>query len=96
MDGVDVLRTLKQTPSTTDIPVLIISSPSEKNGKKLIQEGAAGCEKGSMIPERLENAVTRNPKGVIIDCQIELHEACRLIGISERGLRMLAETGGIE
>jgi PleD family two-component response regulator len=42
MDGVDVLRTLKQTQSTTDIPVLIISSLSEKNGEKLIQEGAAG------------------------------------------------------
>jgi len=59
MDGVDVPRTLKQTPSTTDIPVLIISSPSEKNGKKLIQEGAARYfEKGSMTPERLENAIT--------------------------------------
>ena len=36
MDGVDVLRTLKQTQSTTDIPVLIIGSLSEKNGEKLI------------------------------------------------------------
>ena len=59
MDGVEVLRTLKQTPSTTDIPVLIISSLSEKNGEKLIQEGAAGYfEKGSMTPEKLENAIS--------------------------------------
>jgi CheY-like chemotaxis protein len=59
MDGVDVLRTLKQTQSTTDIPVLIISSVSEKNGEKLIQEGAAGYfEKGSMTPEKLENAIS--------------------------------------
>ena len=59
MDGVDVLRTLKQTQSTTDIPVLIISSRSEKNGEKLIQEGAAGYfEKGSMTPEKLENAIS--------------------------------------
>ena len=59
MDGVDVLRTLKQTQSTTDIPVLIISSLSKKNGEKLIQEGAAGYfEKGSMTPEKLENAIS--------------------------------------
>jgi len=59
MDGVDVLRTLKQTQSTTDIPVLIISGRSEKNGEKLMQEGAAGYfEKGSMTSEKRENAIS--------------------------------------
>jgi CheY-like chemotaxis protein len=59
MDGVEALRTLKQTLSTSDIPVLVISSLSEKNGVKLIQEGAAGYfEKGSMTPETLENAIS--------------------------------------
>ena len=59
MDGVEALRTLKQTPSTTNIPVLVISTLSETNGKKLIQEGAAGYfEKGSMTPEKLENAIS--------------------------------------
>jgi len=42
--------------------VLIICSLSEKNGEKLIQEGAAGYvenfEKGSMTPEKLENAIS--------------------------------------
>jgi UDP-N-acetylglucosamine:LPS N-acetylglucosamine transferase len=39
--------------------VLAISSLSEKNGQKLVQEGAAGYfEKGSMTPEKLENAVS--------------------------------------
>jgi hypothetical protein len=52
-------KTLKQTASTTDTPVLIISSLSENNGKKLIQEGAVGYfEKGSMTPEKLENAIS--------------------------------------
>ena len=59
MDDVEVLRKLKQTPSTSDIPVLAISSLSEQNSQKLIQEGAAGYfEKGTMTPEKLENAVS--------------------------------------
>jgi len=59
MDGLEVLRTLKRTPATTDIPVLVTSSLSEKNSKKLIGEGAAGYfEKGSMTQEKLENAIS--------------------------------------
>lgn len=59
MDGLEVLRTLKRTPSTTNIPVLVTSSLSEKNSNKLIEEGAAGYfEKGSMTQEKLENAIS--------------------------------------
>jgi len=59
MGGIEALRKLKQTSSTAGIPVLIITSLSEKNRKTLINEGAAGYfEKASMTPETLENAVS--------------------------------------
>jgi twitching motility two-component system response regulator PilH len=58
MDGREVLRTLKRTPSTVNIPVLITSSLSAKNADKLIEEGAVGYfEKGDMTEGKLENAV---------------------------------------
>jgi CheY-like chemotaxis protein len=59
MDGLQVLRTLKRTRSTANIPVLVTSSLSEKNADKLIEEGAVGYfEKGSMTQEKLENAIS--------------------------------------
>jgi twitching motility two-component system response regulator PilH len=59
MDGLAVLRTLKRTPSTTNIPVLITSSLSKNNADKLILEGAAGYfEKGDMTEGKLEHVVS--------------------------------------
>jgi CheY-like chemotaxis protein len=59
MDGLEVLRRLKRTPSTTNIPVLVTSSLAETNANKLIEEGAVGYfEKGSMTQEKLENAIS--------------------------------------
>jgi PleD family two-component response regulator len=66
MDGAEALRDLKQTPSTSNIPVLIISSLSEKNAEGLIRQGAAGfLDKGSMTPARLENAISGILKKII-------------------------------
>jgi CheY-like chemotaxis protein len=59
MDGPEAPRALKQTPSTKDIPVLVISSLSKEYRKKLMLDGAAGYfEKCSMTPVKLGDAVS--------------------------------------
>src|SRR5689334_2725637 len=59
MTGIEVLRTLKQSADLHDIPVLVVSSLSEANGKKLIREGAVGfCQKTRITAEVLQAAVT--------------------------------------
>lgn len=41
MSGVEVLRTLKQSVQTAAIPVIVLSGLSERNGAKLLKEGAS-------------------------------------------------------
>ncbi len=41
MSGPDVLKALKANPATMDIPVIVLTSLSQKNEEKLLSEGAA-------------------------------------------------------
>ncbi len=41
ISGPDVLKALKGNPATTDIPVIVLTSLSQKNEEKLLHEGAA-------------------------------------------------------
>jgi CheY-like chemotaxis protein len=41
ISGPDVLRALKANPATMDIPVIVLTSLSQKNEEKLLSEGAA-------------------------------------------------------
>src|SRR5450755_2488268 len=41
LSGPDVLKALKQNPATRDIPVIVLTSLSQKNEEKLLHEGAA-------------------------------------------------------
>ena len=41
ISGPDVLKALKANPATMHIPVIVLTSLSQKNEEKLIQEGAA-------------------------------------------------------
>jgi len=69
MSGVDVLRYLKDEPATSDIPVVVLSSLSEKNRQKLIEEGAEDyLEKGELMPEEGVNLLPQMLENVI--CRI--------------------------
>ena len=60
LSGPEVLRSLKKNDLTAHIPVVVLSSLSQNNGPKLVQEGAdAFIEKGSLLanPGRLLEAV---------------------------------------
>jgi two-component system, OmpR family, phosphate regulon response regulator PhoB len=60
LSGPEVLRSLKKNDLTTHIPVVVLSSLSQNNGPKLVQEGAgAFIEKGSLLenPRRLLEAI---------------------------------------
>jgi CheY-like chemotaxis protein len=54
--GIQVLRELKRDPGTANIPVVILSGLSQKNGKRLIAEGADEyLEKNVVIPSSDRN-----------------------------------------
>ena len=42
MEGTTVFRQLKKNLATTEIPVVVLSGLSRKNGRKLLADGAAG------------------------------------------------------
>lgn len=69
MTGPEVLRHLKSEPSTKTIPVVVLSSLSEKNREKLLEEGAEDyLEKGALMPMRGMNLLPKALENVI--CRI--------------------------
>ncbi|MGA7217936.1 MAG: response regulator [Candidatus Sulfotelmatobacter sp.] len=68
MSGPEVLENLKKDAATADIPVVVLSSLTEKNRQKLIEAGAEEyIEKNSLmpadginlLPKMLENVICR-------------------------------------
>ncbi len=84
MSGPDVLKHLKSEPETAEIPVVVVSSLSERNREKLIAAGAEDyIAKGEIIrvrgmnllPKLLENIVCRiNRRRGIAFSSVPLHE----------------------
>jgi len=53
LSGPEVLKALKANPATKDIPVIVLTSLSQKNEEKLLSEGAAAYfEKSSLELEK--------------------------------------------
>jgi CheY-like chemotaxis protein len=68
MSGPDVLKHLKADAATADIPVVVLSSLTDKNRQKLVEDGAEDyVEKNSLmpmpgmnlLPKILENVICR-------------------------------------
>lgn len=58
LGGVEVLTTLKQDPRLAHVPVIIISSLSERNERKLLDLGAVAYrEKEQLLPRQLPGLV---------------------------------------
>ena len=69
MSGPDVLHHLKSDPKTAGIPVVVLSSLSEKNRQKLMDEGAEEyIEKNSLMPMRGMNLLPKVLETII--CRI--------------------------
>jgi CheY-like chemotaxis protein len=69
LSGPEVLRSLKKNDLTAHIPVVVLSSLSQNNGPKLVQEGAcAFIEKGSLLenPGRLIEAIMTALLGIAV------------------------------
>lgn len=84
MSGPEVLRHLKSEHETAEIPVVVVSSLSEKNRQKLLEAGAEDyLEKNALMPGRginllpnaLENVICRiNRKRGIAFSSIPMHK----------------------
>jgi len=69
VSGPEVLRRLKLNRTTADIPVVVLSSLSEKNREKLVEDGAEDyLEKNSLMPVRGINRLPQELENVI--CRI--------------------------
>jgi CheY-like chemotaxis protein len=69
ISGPEVLRNLKKDPKTAAIPVVVLSSLSEKNRQKLIEDGAEDyIEKNALMPVRGVNILPKMLETII--CRI--------------------------
>jgi len=66
INGPEVLQQLKKDPATSGIPVVVVSSLSDKNREKLMEVGAEEyLEKNSLMPSRGVNLLPEKLEPII-------------------------------
>jgi CheY-like chemotaxis protein len=66
ISGPEVLRALKGNPATTDIPVIVLTSLSQKNEEKLLHEGAvAYFEKSTLELDKSSDRLAATVENVL-------------------------------
>lgn len=77
--GLEVLNHLKANPATAEIPVVVLSSLSEKNRDKLIAAGAEDYfEKNTLMPRRGLNLLCKALEDVM--CRIQRKRGVPFVG----------------
>jgi len=76
ISGTEVLRALKANPTTMGIPVVVLTSLSQRNEEKLLQEGAAAYfEKSTLQLDKSSNRLAATVETVLdrVNHQKSLH-----------------------
>jgi CheY-like chemotaxis protein len=76
LSGLEVLHALKHNPLTADIPVIVLTSLSQRNEEKLIHEGAAAYfEKSTLELEKNSDRLAATVEAVLGRVQQEKQRA---------------------
>lgn len=79
ISGPDVLRALKKDPATVGIPVIVLSSLSQKNEEKLLSEGAAAYfEKSTLELDKSSDRLAETVETVLAQSQSKKKPASNL------------------
>lgn len=79
MTGLNVLRSLKQDPVTTHIPVIVLSGLSQRNEQKLVEAGAAAYWQKS------ESILDNDSAGLVLAVETVLNKWKRIPGTKVKG-----------
>jgi CheY-like chemotaxis protein len=92
LSGPEVLKALKQDPATMDIPVIVLTSLSQKNEGKLLSEGAAAYfEKSALELDRSSDRLSTTVETVLGRVRHQKHLAVRLQELAAKKARDVLE-----